>query len=259
MGKEDGDRELAAKSDRGALAWLTTITGNLTLFLSCLVFGMVAIFMSWIPPRRRWAAPVARGWARCVLWGAGVRVRRRYESDLDPTGRYIFMVNHQSLYDIPVVAVSLPHQFRFLAKRSLFRIPIFGWSLAAAGFVPVDRHHRERATETFTGAMGELRKGASLIVFPEETRSLDGDLGDFQRGGFLMALKEQMAIVPVGISGTLRVRRKGSLWTCPGVVEIGFGRPIDTSEYGVKRKNELIEAVRLEVGRLAAGANQIAA
>ena len=236
---------------RQVLVMLSTIVGNSFLVLGSGFFGSLAILVGWIPPRGNWVGPVARGWARGLLWTSGVRLRVRYEGHVDSHRRYVFMANHQSLVDIAVLIASIPVQFRFLAKRSLFRIPVFGWALTAAGFVPVDRKRRDRAGETFSSALSALRQGASLMVFPEETRSLDGRLIEFRRGGFLMALKAGLAIVPVGIQGTLDVRPKGSFRICPGTVEVAFGRPIEVTEYGLKRKSELIADVAQEVGRLA--------
>jgi 1-acyl-sn-glycerol-3-phosphate acyltransferase len=230
---------------------VATILGNLTLFVASMVFGALAIIAGQIPPRGEWVVPVARAWARCLLWSAGVRLETSFEQDPDPQQRYVFMANHQSLYDIPVLLASLPVSFRFLAKASLFKIPIFGWSLSAAGFVPVDRKQRGKASEVFSKSLGALEGGASLVIFPEETRSLDGRLKPFQRGGFLMALKSGMSIVPVGIHGTLGIRRKGSLRIEPGVVKVSIGRPIEASQFGLRRKAELISTATREVGRLA--------
>ncbi len=249
---EASSLETQSRPARGGVGGLlTTLTSNVTVVVASLVFACVAIVVGWVPPRGRWAVPVARGWGRCLLFSAGVRLRRRYEAELDPDCGYIFMSNHQSLFDIPAVALSLPVNFRFLAKRSLFRIPVFGWSLAVAGFVPVDRGRSDKGAKAFSSSIEALRQGASLVIFPEETRSLDGRLGPFKRGGFLMALKEGVAIVPVGVKGSFEVRRKGSMWTRAGVVEVAVGSPIDVSEYGLKRKNELIAKVAAEVKRLA--------
>jgi 1-acyl-sn-glycerol-3-phosphate acyltransferase len=161
------------------------------------------------------------------------------------------MANHQSLFDIPAMLAAVPVPVRFLAKRSLFRIPVFGWALGAAGFVPIDRIDRSRAKEAFRLALGSLQEGVAIVVFPEETRSLDGMIRPFSRGGFLMALKARSPIVPVGIHGTLRVRRKGRLLVDPAEVEVAFGDPIDPSLWKVRQVDDLIERVESEVSRLA--------
>ncbi|MEL7060411.1 MAG: lysophospholipid acyltransferase family protein, partial [Acidobacteriota bacterium] len=146
---------------------------------------------------------------------------------------------------------SVPGQARFLAKRSLFRIPFFGPGLRAAGFVPVDRHDRDRAAETFAVALDQLRTGRSLILFPEETRSSDGQLLPFKRGGVLLAVRTGHPVIPIGLRGTGRVRRKGSLWTRPGRVRVRYGRPIPTRGAGAAGRRELAAQVRAEVARLA--------
>ena len=116
-----------------------TVCGNLALWVFTIVFGTPAIFVARLPPRGKWYRVLANGWSVVVMWCSGVRLKKRFEAQIDPSSRYVFMANHQSLFDILVLFRSLPVPFRFLAKRSLFRIPILGWSLRAAGFVSVDR------------------------------------------------------------------------------------------------------------------------
>jgi 1-acyl-sn-glycerol-3-phosphate acyltransferase len=235
------------------LGLLATVGANLYLVAGGVVFGIAAIVASWIPPRRRFAFPVARAWARglLLLSGVGVRVTRPPPALPD---RVVFMANHQSLYDIPALLATVPVPIRFLAKRSLFRIPVFGWALAAAGFVPIDRVDRSRAREAFQLALGTLGEGMGIVVFPEETRSMDGRMRPFRHGGFLMALKARAPIVPVGIRGTLRVRPKGRLLVEPAEVEVAFGDPIDGAQWGVRRIEALVERVESEVSTLARAA-----
>ena len=126
------------------------------------------------------------------------------------------MANHQSLFDIPALLASLPGETKFLAKSSLFRIPIFGWALSAGGFVPIDRSDRSTARESFAAAIAALARGVSVLIFPEEARSLDGRVLPFQRGGFLLALKSGLPIVPVGIEGAFEVQPRRSFLIRPG-------------------------------------------
>ncbi len=160
------------------------------------------------------------------------------------------MANHQSLLDIPSAILMVPGQFRFLAKRSLFKIPFFGWSLSAAGFIPVDRGRGERAREAFEAALDALREGSSLIIYPEETRSSDGRLREFKRGGFLMAYKAGIPIVPVGIRGTREAKSKDSWVVHPGRIEVTVGAPLDPADFGMKGRRELVDLVTREVARL---------
>jgi 1-acyl-sn-glycerol-3-phosphate acyltransferase len=228
---------------------LATVGANLFLMVGSVVLGLAAIIASWIPPRPRHAFRVAQAWGRGLLLASGVSVRVTRSTPAPPR-RAVFMANHQSLYDIAAVLATVPVPVRFLAKRSLFRIPVFGWSLAAAGFVPIDRVDRSRAKDAFRHALNALEQGMAIVVFPEETRSLDGRIRPFRRGGFLMALKGRAPIVPIGIHGTLRVRRKGSLQVEPVEVEVAYGDPIEAGAWGVRRIDALIERVEDEVSTL---------
>ena len=244
----------ASRRPRSLVAsWFATLGANLYLIVGGAFFGAAAIVASWIPPRRRFAFPVARAWARGLLLASGVGVRVARSAPPLPSS-VVFMANHQSLYDIAVMLVSVPVPIRFLAKRSLFRIPVFGWALAAAGFVPIDRVDRSRAREAFQLALEALGEGVAIVIYPEETRSLDGRIRPFRRGGFLMALKARSPIVPVGIRGTLRVRPKGRFLVEPASVEVAFGDPIDGAGWGVRKLDGLIEQVEAEVSRLAQAA-----
>src|SRR5689334_16279676 len=115
-----------------------TFTGNLFLVLGSLIFGALAVLVSWVPPRGNWMFGLARIWSRCLLAASGVRAASFYAPELDPKGSYVFLSNHQSLFDIPLLLATSPGQMRLMAKRSLFRIPFFGWALAAGGFIPID-------------------------------------------------------------------------------------------------------------------------
>ena len=138
-----------------------TVTGNLYLVIATVVLSVVAILVSWIPPRGNLVFAVARLWSKGLLLASGIRLDSAGSRDLDPAGSYVFMSNHQSLYDIPALIASLPVQTRFLAKRSLFKIPLFGWAIALGGFISVDRSDRSRARESFAAAVDQLRRGTS--------------------------------------------------------------------------------------------------
>ena len=230
---------------------LATLCGNLFLVLGSLFFGSLAILTAWIPPRGDWVYFMARLWSRGLLLSSGLPLSVAAGPKLDPQGRYVFMSNHQSLYDIPALIQTLPGQARFLAKRSLFQIPIFGWALKAGGFVSIDRKDRSRASESFADAVDRVRSGASAVVFPEGTRSLDGRLLPFERGGFLLAIKAGAAIVPVGIRGSLAVRPRDSWIVRPGRIRVSYGTPIDASRFGVRGRAELVELVREKMAELA--------
>jgi 1-acyl-sn-glycerol-3-phosphate acyltransferase len=230
---------------------LFTFSGNLFLVCGSFVLSILSILVSWIPPRTAWAFVVARLWSRGLLKASGVRLEASFDPALDPARSYVFLANHQSLFDIPALLASAPGQVRMVAKRSLFRIPVFGWALSAGGFIPVDREDRSSARRTFYSAAAHLSGGTSILIFPEGTRSREDYLLPFERGGFLLALKSGLPIVPVGVRGTRAVQPRSSLTIRPGRAEVRYGAPLAAADYGLRRKAELIEEVRRRIAELA--------
>ena len=234
-----------------------TLIGNGFLIVGTLFWATVALLFGWIGPRGRFISWVARIWSRGVLLFSGVRVVPVFETPLDPEGQYVFMANHRSLFDIPALLTTLPGETRFLAKKSLFQIPVFGWALEMGGFVTIDRKDLGTARDSFADAVAELeRAGVSVLVFPEGTRSESDDLLSFKRGGFLLALKSGLAIVPVGIDGSAQVQPKKSFVIRPGALRVNYGSPLSVRDFGVSRRNELMRAVREQVERLIAKRSQ---
>lgn len=229
---------------------LATLSGNLFLIAGTLVCATVALVAALVPPRGRWMHYVSRGWARGVLAASFVRLEVEREG-AGGEGRAVYLANHQSLFDIPVMLLAVPGQVRFLAKASLFRIPIFGWALRLGGFVPVDRGDRSHGRASFSRALARLQSGVSVLIFPEETRSLDGRLLPFRRGGLLLALKTGLPIVPVGIRGTLDVQSRRSFAIRPGTVRVRFGAPVDLGGESVRGTARLAEELRRRVAELA--------
>jgi 1-acyl-sn-glycerol-3-phosphate acyltransferase len=204
--------------------------------LSTTVFGIPAIFASFIPPRGDWFLLFARGWARTILKFSGVRVAVRHPERLSRRGPFIVVANHESYADVLVLLANLPMQVRFLAKRSIFRVPVLGWSIRAAGFVPVDRGDRSRSFATVETALRRLGRGRSLVVFPEETRTQTGDLSPFKKGAAMLALKTGFSILPLGIAGTRQVLPRGAWNSEPGRVVLCVGEPLAADPSAQARK-----------------------
>ncbi len=230
---------------------MATATGNLYLVLATVILGLLSLPASLLPPRGDWVFSMSKLWSWGLLAASGVRARVSFEVPLARQGGYVFLANHQSMFDIPLVIATAPVQLRFAAKRSLFRIPVFGWAIRAGGFIPVDRGDRTKAQSTFSAAQERLGNGTSVLLFPEGGRSLDGLLHPFLRGGFLLALKTGLPIVPVGIRGTVHCQLRGSFQIHPGRVSVHYGTPIDPAEYGVRGRRELEEVVRARLEELA--------
>lgn len=235
-----------------------TLTGNAYLVLGTAFFSLLTLAAAVVPPRGRWTYRVARLWAQGLLASSWIRLRCErpgapsgQPADRPPSGSFVFLVNHLSLFDIPALLAAIPEPSRFLAKRSLFQIPVFGWAMRAAGFIPVDRKNRSTARDSFTSALGGLRHGASILIFPEETRSLDGALLPFQRGGILLAMKSALPVVPVGIEGTFEVQMRRSFLIRPRQVSMRFGEPVALAGRSVRDLGRIAEELRREVSTLA--------
>lgn len=235
----------------GPGAWVTTVTGNAWLLFGSILLGSLAVPASWVPPRGSWGFILMRFWARGLLKASGVEVTAELSVSIEPVGNYVLLANHQSMFDIPALLSTVPGPVRMMAKRSLFRLPFFGWGLRAAGFVPVDRDDGSKARQAFALASAHLSAGTSILLFPEGTRSRTGELLELQRGGFLLALRHGLRIVPVGIRGTRQIQPRGRWDIRPGPVEVRFGNPIDPTAYGVRRMNALIAEVEHRIAALA--------
>lgn len=193
---------------------------------------------------------LARLWSRALLWTAGVALRVTFEAPLDPKQPYVFMANHLSTVDIWALFVALPMKIRFIAKKQLGRIPIFGWAMAVGRFIFIDRQNPLAARRSIDQAAERIRTGSSVAIFPEGTRSRDGLLGPFKKGGFHLAMQAGVPIVPVGIRGAREVMPRGSLILRRGPVTLEIGAPIATKDVPVAQRDALVERVRNEVARL---------
>lgn len=171
-----------------------------------------------------------RIWAKFILWMTGVRLVVEGREHLPPDQRpVIYVGNHQSNFDILCYFAGLPVQFRWMAKEELFHIPLFGLAMRRSGYIPIDRKNRRKAMDSLKLAAARIAEGTSVVIFPEGTRSADGRLCSFKKGGFLMALKAQVPLVPVAISGSWRVMRKGTLTVRPGTIHMKILPAIEPS------------------------------
>ena len=220
--------------------------------LATLLFGLPAVVAAFVPPRGDWFLRFARGWARTILFMSGVplRVSGRERLASLASGSAVIVANHESLADILVLLASLPIQVRFLAKRRIFSVPVLGWSIRAAGFIPVDRGDHRRGAATFEAAMARLQGGRSVIVFPEETRTRTGELLPFKKGAALLALRSGLPILPVGIAGTRQVLPRDTLLPTAGPAAVVIGEPIPVEGRPVTERARLTEEARSAVAQL---------
>jgi 1-acyl-sn-glycerol-3-phosphate acyltransferase len=186
----------------------------------------------------------SRLWGRVSLFLAGVRLTVRGREHLPPGVPVVYMANHVSNFDILALYAGLPGQFRWLAKAELFRIPLFGFAMARAGSIPVDRSNRKKSVLSMKEAVKRIQEGTSVVIFPEGTRSPDGTLQSFKTGSFTLALMSQAPVVPVAIQGSRDVMPKHSRWIQGGHIVLSILPPVPTANREVSERGELMEEVR---------------
>jgi 1-acyl-sn-glycerol-3-phosphate acyltransferase len=187
---------------------------------------------------------LARLWSRVLLGVPGVTVEMKTHAALDLSRPYIFMPNHASMVDIWAMFVAVPVQFRFIAKKQLGAIPLFGWAMRAGRFIFIDRQNAVSARRSIDEAARRIKSGQSVVIFPEGTRTRDGKLGPFKKGGFHLAVGSGAEIVPVAIRGTRAVMPPGTPFIRAGKVELELGTPIPTTGLGPQDREALMVKVR---------------
>ena len=186
----------------------------------------------------------AQVWSRIVLGAAGVKVVVRRAAPLDAGRPYIFMCNHLSAADIWSLFVAIPFPVRFIAKKQLSKLPFVGWAMRIGRFIFIDRQNASAARRSIEEAARRIHEGASVMIFPEGTRSRDGRLAAFKKGGFHLAIDSGADIVPVGIRGSREVMPKGSLLIRSGEITIEMAAPIATASLSQAERAVLIDRVR---------------
>jgi 1-acyl-sn-glycerol-3-phosphate acyltransferase len=235
-----------AEQDRGIKGFLN-ILHNVFMAVwataSTVVYGTVTLCLS--PFNNRLARYIAHLWCIHLLFMCGIRVNTTGGEKLDRKERYVFIANHQSFFDIPVLYAGLPFSLSFIAKKELFFIPFFGWGIAAIGHIWIDRENARAARSSITRAIAMLkRKNISLVLFPEGTRSITGQVGEFKRGSFTLALEAGVPVVPVSVCGTREVLPKKSMRFWPGTATIVIGDPVLPAALSTLDKTKLSEMMR---------------
>ena len=191
---------------------------------------------------------VLRAWARRFLRVAGARVIVRRDAELDPDRSYVFVSNHTSNLDVAAILSVNDHPIRFIAKKELSRIPLFGWAAKRMGHVFIDRKDHGGATKAIRERIGRGLRGASLFFFAEGTRSVADELLPFKKGAAVAALETHLDCVPIAVAGARAVLKpKGLSLFQPGTVAVVFGAPIPSSSHALERRDELVARQRTEV------------
>lgn len=215
------------------------------IFIYTAIMGSISVASSLIDARGRMQHACARIWSRMILWTSRVRLTVSGLENLRSGVPYVLCVNHQSHMDIPIVLSALPMQFRFAAKKQLFRYPFLGWHLKRSGHVPIDRENPRAAVKSLREAADAVRRGAPVVIFPEGGTSQDGSIRSFKGGGFMLATKSLAHAVPITIRGSRSVLVPKTYHIRGGSVEVIVGEPISpeglsTSELASRVRDKIV-------------------
>ncbi|HJO30012.1 MAG TPA: lysophospholipid acyltransferase family protein [Acidobacteriota bacterium] len=203
--------------------------------LATVFWGSCALLISLVDRQGKWVHACAKNWGASIFRICNVQVQTEGKEKLDREGSYVVMSNHCSLFDIPTVLTSLPFPFRMLAKASLFRIPFMGWYMSRVGYIPVKRDDPKKARESIENAASRVASGLSVLIFPEGTRSVEGEVARFKRGGVNLAHTAAVSVVPVAIINSGRLLPRGSWHADPGVITMRIGDPINPENFSDPR------------------------
>ncbi len=190
----------------------------------------------------KWAMGVSR-------WILGLKVEVEGLENVDPHQNYVFMANHVSFLDGPLLFYIIPQRVRVILKKSIFRIPVAGQAMRFIGFVPVDKKSISRGKRSIDEAVQAIKeKGYSFLIFPEGTRSHDGQLHQFKRGGFVLAVTAQVPIIPITIKGTFELMPRGKIFPRKGKIKVIFHPPVETAGKTVADIPALLSHVFTQIG-----------
>ena len=215
-------------------------------------FGLLGIFASIFESNKgKTLGHCARLWGKFILFFTGVRYSVKGLDNLDPKGPYIFACNHASGYDVPLAFAGLPYWLISIAKIELKSVFILGWVMETAGHIFVDRKRSENAIASLEKSKKSLiNNPRSILLFPEGTRTMDGELGFFKRGGLMLSMDTEIPIVPIGLVGTFEMLKKGTWSFKNQPLEIRIGNPIHPKTFSNSSKNSLAKYVKSQVQAL---------
>jgi len=223
---------------------IRTLFTIVTVIIITFIVSSLTIIFGIFGPYSKIIYYLGKSWTNSILFLAGVKIKVHGLEKIDKSKSYIFIGNHQSHFDVLSVFSAIPLTVRFMAKKELFKIPVFGWALYASGTIQIDRSNRSKAIKSMNNALDRIRNGVSVVVFPEGTRSDDGKIHAFKKGGFVLAIKGENLIIPISISGSRFILRKNSNRIYPGEIKIVISDPINTKDFGYQKREKLSIYVR---------------
>ena len=214
------------------------------LIFNTFALGLIVIMLSPFDRNGNIVHYIGRFWSLLNIFLAGTRVKIRGREKIEKGRNYIVMSNHQSLFDVWALIGKLPLQIRWIVKKEIRKVPFFGYALEKMGHIYINRHDRKNAHMGLETAAQKIKKGTSIIIFPEGTRSKNGRLQRFRLGGVTLASRSGVHILPVTVNGGRFALPKGTLALMPVKMEIVVGDPIDSCAFDENGKEKLTAAVK---------------
>ena len=230
--------------------WRSNVLQAPFFFLATGIFGSLSLFVSLFEKHGRLQHRIAQAWARVCIFISGSRLIVRGAENLRKYPVAVYAANHTSYMDTPVVFASLPFQFRILAKKELWPIPFIGWHLNRSGQIPIDVENPRASLSSLTAAAKALRAGMPLFVFPEGGRTPDGTLQPFLNGAAYLAIRAQVPLVPIALTGVYDLLPMHTHHFYPSQLTIAVGEPIPTTDRTLRQADELTQQLRSAIEAL---------
>jgi 1-acyl-sn-glycerol-3-phosphate acyltransferase len=232
---------------------LRTLFFYITFFPWTFLSAIIALLTSLISPEK--THQFVHFWGRICLFLAGLKIEVKGSENIPPDGPAIYVSNHQSNFDIPIIYSGLPIPFNWLAKKELFKIPLFGLGMKRNGNIPIDRSNRKTTIHSIIIAAQRIKEGTSVVIFPEGTRTPDGDLQEFKKGALLIAAKAQVPVVPIVIHGSYIIQPKDRWRIEPGTVVLEILPPLPTNDLKTRGIDQLTEKIHRLIAASLQGAS----
>ncbi len=212
---------------------------NFIVILYSVIIAVLSILVYPVDYKNKVSNPLMKIWTNAVLFIYGIKVNVYGAVNVNPGKGNLYVSNHASYMDIFVQLAKLPDNVRMIYKKEINKIPLLGWAMLAAGFISIDRKNIRNAMKSLDKASDKVKQGLSVVIYPEGSRTFDGNTGEFKRGMFYLADKSQADIIPVSLSGTFAIMPRGSMKVKPGIVNMVIGKPIP-----YRKDKELLNEIR---------------
>lgn len=210
--------------------------------IHCIIIAILTILVSPIDRKGKITHCLSKIFGGVILYIAGVKVEVAGREKLNPDDNYIFISNHLSYFDIPILMKAIPNNVRFIYKDTMTKIPVLGWGMYLGQYIPINRENAREAMKSLKKAALKVINGISVVIFPEGTRSMDGSLGEFKRGIFVLADEAKVPLVPTAIIGSNVIMPRGKFRIRSGTVKVIFSEPV-----AYKKDKGFLEEIRSEI------------